>query len=105
MLVENSLKHGYDASRTSPMQIKVRADLENGKMVLRVSEDGKGVQADRLVDLGNRPVTSPNGYGTGLHVLSQLVSLGYDGTLRVYSAAGIGTRVKLTLPLRKWHGR
>lgn len=67
--------------------------------VVEVRDTGRGIPAGQL-DQVTRPffTTKPHGTGLGLTICRQLIELN-QGTLRVVSAEGQGTTVRLTLPV------
>ena len=91
-LVENAVKHGI-AARPGPGRIAVSARADGGRIVLSVADDGPGTSAD----------SASRGEGIGLaNTRARLAQLyGAAAALAVESAAGRGTRVTVTLPLRR----
>ena len=94
-LVENAIRHGVSAISTAG-RVGVSAGLENGHLVLVVSDDGPGIAA--------RP-TQP-GSGTGLsNTRERLAQLyGAEGDLRIESAAAGGTTVRVRIPVSRTRG-
>jgi two-component system, LytTR family, sensor kinase len=90
-LVENAVKHGI-AARPGPGRIAVSARADGGRVVLSVADDGPGTSAE----------SASRGEGIGLaNTRARLAQLyGAAAALSVESAAGRGTRVTVTLPLR-----
>jgi LytS/YehU family sensor histidine kinase len=88
-LVENAIRHGVSAISTAG-RVGVSAGLENGHLVLIVSDDGPGIAAR----------SSQPGSGTGLsNTRERLAQLyGTDGDLRIESAADGGTTVRVRIP-------
>jgi signal transduction histidine kinase len=78
----------------------VRASVEQGqgRILLRVSDDGPGFRADLLEGARPRSVTTkPNGSGLGMMLVGGLVEAS-GGTLRASSLPGGGARVDVLLP-------
>ena len=71
-------------------------------LILRVSDNGRGIPPERLADLGRRPVRSERGSGTALFQLSQVLALvfGSHAGLAISNRPGAGTDVMLTVPKR-----
>ena len=88
-LVENAIRHGVSAI-SSAGRVGVSAALENGHLVLTVTDDGPGVAA--------RP--SQPGSGTGLrNTRERLAQLyGEEADLRIDSPAAGGTVVTVRIP-------
>ncbi|MBS1937215.1 MAG: sensor histidine kinase [Bacteroidetes bacterium] len=89
-LVENSIKHGLDAS-TEQVRIDIEARRSNGSLLLRVSDNGSGCgDVARAVAKG----------GIGLRNVQERISLLYGdrGKMEVSSAHGKGFSVAVTIP-------
>ena len=84
-LITNTLKHA-EASR-----LEVKMTREDGRVVLRVIDDGRGFDPETL----NRPVVGPGGFGL-FSVRERLADFGAG--LRVDSRPGGGTRVTIEVP-------
>ncbi len=92
-LVENALKHGFKG-RPAPYQLLVSARTEGDLLLLQVSDNGRGITPERLLELGKRPVKSDNkGSGVALHQLLQSLRLifGESVELSFDSVVGQGT--------------
>ncbi|MCC7055736.1 MAG: histidine kinase [Gemmatimonadaceae bacterium] len=90
-LVENAVRHG-GLERNGQARIAVTARHGDGRLVLRVHDDGPGVDDDR--DL----LTA----GSGLSTTARRVELlfGAGATLLAHNADGGGFEVVITLPVR-----
>jgi two-component system sensor histidine kinase BaeS len=86
-LVANALRHGTHAA------VDVR--LEDGLVVVTVSDDGPGV--DSGVDPFARGESGAGSTGYGLW-LSRAIAEAHGGTLELADAAGRGARLRLALP-------
>lgn len=96
-LVENALKHAFKG-RPAPYQLAVCAANEGNRLLLQVTDNGRGIRPDRLAELGNHPVESEHGGGgVALHQLVQSLRLIFDDnvTLSFNSAENQGTTVML----------
>jgi two-component system, LytTR family, sensor histidine kinase LytS len=71
-------------------------------LILRVSDNGRGIPPERLADLGRRPVGSERGSGTALFQLAQVLALvfGSHAGLAVSNRPGAATDVMLAVPKR-----
>jgi signal transduction histidine kinase len=99
-LVGNAVKY-------SPSGGEVRVGLEgrDGAAKIEISDEGIGIPADDLPDLGHPFIRGAGrastfaGMGVGLYV-ARLVAEGHGGSLQLESAGdGKGTTVKVKLPL------
>jgi cell cycle sensor histidine kinase DivJ len=85
--------------------VQVSARVEDGNVVLSVSDNGIGIADDDLPRLGNPFVQASSSYdrshegaGLGLSVVKGLARL-HGGTLELTSTLGKGTTANITLPL------
>ncbi len=92
-LVENALKHGFKG-RSAPYQLAVSAQSEGVNLLLKVTDNGRGIASERLAELGKHPVRSENkGGGVALQQLLQSLRLvfGEQVDLSFDSVLGNGT--------------
>ena len=134
-LVRNAVDHGIEtpdvrAARGKPAEgtLSVRAFHEGGKVILSVSDDGGGLNVDRIRERALRAglvpaerapsmtdrdwvnviftpgfstadrVTSVSGRGVGMDVVKTNVER-IGGTIDVESTLGVGTTMKICIPL------
>jgi signal transduction histidine kinase len=82
-------------------EIKVRLALRNHTVEIEVIDNGRGIPEGVLASLGKKPfiTTKPYGMGLGLFVVETLTK-GSNGSLEIAQGpGGIGTKVKISLPL------
>jgi two-component system chemotaxis sensor kinase CheA len=131
-LVRNSLDHGLEApaeriacGKEVAGTITLRASHQGGNIVIDVSDDGRGLNRERIlakarergIPIGEHPsdaevwnlifeagfstadkITDVSGRGVGMDVVrSNIHSLG--GRVEIHSEAGVGTRMTVRLPL------
>ncbi len=98
----NLLSNAADASKPGDrVDLLARADGEEA--IIEVMDQGQGIPED-LQETIFEPfyTTKPTGQGTGLGLsLAYKIIEDHDGTLRIDSQAGFGTRVIVTLPLQR----
>ena len=101
-LVENAFTHGLCKDQDS-LEIVISAEAQRDKLVLGVTDNGRGIAPERLALLGLQPVASNRGSGTALYQLRQSLQLafGHQGQLLIESRLGAGTKATLTLPRRE----
>ncbi len=99
-LLENAIKYGG----TIP-EVTVRLFAENGRAVLEVGDNGRGIAEEdvpfvfnRFFRGGNEMTRTTQGTGLGLHLVEQIVS-GHGGTVQVASTGPEGTVFRVELPL------
>lgn len=96
-LVENCIFHGIDL--TGGGNIKITARKEDNAIAFEVRDDGRGMRADdgEKPSENNRPLTN-----FGIAGVSQKLKLLFNDAryqLRIFSAEGSGTLVRITIPL------
>jgi len=80
-------------------RVTVRLSADEGWIVLRVRDNGKGIPAEVLGRLGQRGEThgKPGGSGLGLYHAKTNIA-GWGGVLEISSESGKGTTVTMRLP-------
>ncbi len=93
-LVENAVRHGVER-RAGTGRVTIAAHVENGDVELRVSDDGVGIEADRVP-----AVLAGAGGGIGLsNVDARLrATFGERYALQIESRVGQGTTAVMTVP-------
>jgi two-component system LytT family sensor kinase len=93
-LVENAVRHGVER-RAGSGQVEIAARVKSGNVELRVSDDGAGIEADRIPG-----VLAGTGGGIGLsNVDARLrATFGERYALHIESTPGQGTTVVMTVP-------
>ena len=100
-LVENSISHGF-GNLEDGGTIEIRASREMDDLLIEVSDDGQGITADRLMELQRALSQNENSItGVGLQNINDRIRLffGEQYGLKMWSEAGIGTIVILTMPV------
>jgi LytS/YehU family sensor histidine kinase len=102
-LVENALKHGFEG-RQAPYNLTITALITDNCLQLQVTDNGHGIQDERLQELGKRPVKSKKkGGGVALHQLLQTLKLTFGEAnvgLNIHSVPSISTVISLIHPIR-----
>lgn len=103
VLVENSIQHGLE-NTTGQICIAVKIQKEGGFLHLSVTDNGRGMTAERLKEI--RSMTEPNradGRGIGLTNLASRLKILYGGkaSLSIQSSPDSGTAVELYIPVEK----
>ena len=104
-IVENSLLHGFVGPRNG-YQLSIDAILENGKLVILVTDNGAGLSPDDL-DALTQAFRNPGQYdvtqqqGIGLRNVNTRIKLtfGSEYGLAITSQPGVKTQVRITLPV------
>ena len=93
-LVENAVRHGVER-RAGTGRVTISAAVKDGDVVLRVTDDGVGIQPERVSD-----VLAGAGGGIGLsNVDGRLrATFGERYALRIESVLGAGTTTVMTVP-------
>lgn len=100
-LTENALLHGM-LGKTGMLKLDIIGVDHGDTFTVRVSDSGIGIPAQRLAELGKRPLDSTNGNGSALYHLRQGLNLVFpqESTMTINSWVGHGTEVILTIPKR-----
>ncbi|MEQ1559630.1 MAG: LytS/YhcK type 5TM receptor domain-containing protein [Methyloglobulus sp.] len=100
-LTDNALLHGL-RNHTGILLIEISTTETESNFTLYIKDNGCGISEPRMESLGNKPVDSERGSGTGLFQLNENLTLAFDGKahLSVKSQEGKGTEVSLLMPKR-----
>lgn len=98
-LIVNSLIHGFDTEQ--PGQITITARNVDGALEMVYADDGKGISADNLAKIFDPFFTtkrSHGGSGLGMHLVYNIVTKKYSGTIKCESTPGHGVRFSMMFP-------
>lgn len=97
----NILKNGLEAAGSSG-KIRISTHCEDGKVVVKVSDNGIGISAKDLKNIFNPFFTTkPPGQGTGLGLaICYMIMERLKGRIDVESEEGKGSTFSITLPKR-----
>ena len=97
-LVENALYHGIKRKRGKGC-IQITSKMEDGDILLQITDDGAGMSAERLEEL-RRALASGERIGFGLVTVHERLRLLFGGNygLTVSSREGAGTTVTARIP-------
>ena len=99
-LVANALVHAPTGD-----EVVVRAAVDEGRMLLSVSDAGEGIQPDdrsRIFESGARLEEGRPGAGLGL-AITRAIAEAHGGTLSVESEPGAGSTFTIALPVEMPH--
>ena len=90
-LIENCIKHGL-SRKVEGGTIRLRSRLQDGRLILRVEDDGSGIPESRLATLREQ--------GIGVSNVSERLKVlfGNDHRMNIDSQPGQGTRVEIEIP-------
>ena len=99
-LVENSVKHGI-LRRDDGGRVTIHVARENGRLFVRVSDDGGGMDADQVRALLAKSALESRREGIGIrNCASRLEQIyGPECALAIESTPGVGTSVSFSIPL------
>lgn len=101
VLVENALKHAF-AGRKKGNHVHILVAAMGPRLKIQVADNGSGIAADRLHQLGKQEVTSAHGSGTALQNLNQrLVGIYGQSSALQFDSSSNGTTVTTYIPLAK----
>lgn len=101
-VIINILKNSIEAMKeTNIKKLNVHTKLFKDKVNIYIEDSGVGISEENLNKM-KEPFFSTKRSGTGLGVyLSREILKEHDGTLNYESKEGIGTKVTITLPIKK----
>ena len=99
LLVENAIHHARKEEEV--LHIAVRIQKEERDVVFQVTDDGCGIEAEKLIKLRSSLRRSEEGYG--LRNVANRVRLAYGENygVRIESQEGYGTTVSVRIPVNE----
>ncbi len=100
-VIENSIKHGYQAGKI--LNISIRAEASGEDLLFTVEDDGRGMEPQRLEAVRSCLDREPEAVlaeHVGLYNIQKVVRLAYgpDYGLEIHSSPDAGTAVILKIP-------
>jgi two-component system sensor histidine kinase YesM len=98
-IIENAIYHGIE-HMVDDGQIKVTAEIFNGKLLLQVSDNGAGIRSEVLENILSARMENKEGRGVGVKNVHDRIQLYYgkEYGLEFESEVDVGTTVKIWLP-------
>ena len=101
-IMDNLIKNAIDAMEHSDKKcFGIKTDMENGNIIIKVSDTGEGIAAENLEKIFSSDYTTkPAGKGTGLGLASVKAMINaYSGNITVESEKGNGTLFTVIIPI------
>lgn len=99
-LAENSILHGFQELNHRG-RIRIEAAAEGGLLTLTVTDNGSGMDAERIEKMLNGPETERASYALS-NVRARLsLYYGYKASMKLESEPGVETSVKLIIPVQE----
>jgi signal transduction histidine kinase len=99
--ISNLVKNSIEAMLQSPKVLRITTSTVDGRMVIEISDTGKGIPKDKLKNIFH-PFYTSKIYGPGLGLTFTLkIVQQHGGTISVESEPGKGTTFTIRLPIRK----
>jgi signal transduction histidine kinase len=99
-MLSNLINNALEALEKGKGAVMVSLAAAEGKAILKVQDDGKGIQADVLAKLGRRGETYGKAGGSGLGLYhAKTCAESWGGSLEIASEPGAGACVTVRLPL------
>jgi signal transduction histidine kinase len=103
LLLDNLVSNAI-AYSTDTRSISITAHLTHDAVTLDVADRGTGIPADELAHVTRKFFRGrgsiPGGSGLGLAIAQRIVA-DHGGSLTIQSTVGVGTTVRVTLPLEE----
>ncbi|MCK4346656.1 MAG: hypothetical protein KAX05_15335, partial [Bacteroidales bacterium] len=98
-LVLNSLEHGFASDRKG--EINISAKVEERSLVINYRDDGTGISKETLPKIFDPFFTTNKqiGTGLGLHIVYNLVTQKFKGTIKCESEEGKGVVFRIVVPV------
>lgn len=104
-LVENSLRHGLIDEETGMPRghVRITAERKDDMLSLTVSDDGRGIDSDRLAALNDTPEDfSSDGRHIGIANIRKRLAYLYKGAASLSIESGLGTIIHIRIPLGQY---
>ncbi|WP_374720615.1 ATP-binding protein [Peribacillus tepidiphilus] len=99
-VILNIVKNAFEASRVGDL-VEICVFQNDDQAIIQISDHGIGMTKDTLQKIFQPFFTSKeNGTGLGLYICQRIIQQ-FNGHIHVMSEPGIGTTVKIVLPLVK----
>ena len=104
-LVENAIYHGIKYKEGKGM-VRIEGFREGEHMILRVRDDGKGMDSETLAHIFEKHTRDTRSNGVGLNNVNERIQIYYgeDYGISFKSSPGKGTEAAITLPFGKEEG-
>lgn len=101
LLVENALRHAFPRKQ-KVCTVKVCAVRERDGVLMKVSDNGRGINPEMLGQLGQAPAPSKEGNGTALYNVNQRLTglFGHQAALQIASELDKGTEISFKIPFQ-----
>lgn len=99
LIVENAIQHGIrDMEKDSVLKITIHQ--VDDRVEIGVEDNGKGMTAERIAEVGKRQVESENGTGMGLYNVNRRLKMTFNhaSALHITSEKNAGTVVSFQVP-------
>jgi two-component system sensor histidine kinase YesM len=99
-IVENAILHGINGKKDGPGRIRVTGVRQGEDLLLGVSDNGLGMDAETLLRLSDENGSRKINSGFGLRNVRERIRLIYGDPygVTIESALGIGTRIVVRIP-------
>lgn len=99
--ISNLVKNSIEAMLQSPKMLRITTSAGDGRMIIEISDTGKGIPKDKLKNIFH-PFYTSKIYGPGLGLTFTLkIIQQHGGSISVESEPGKGTMFTIRLPIRK----
>lgn len=97
----NLINNAVEAHPEAAIEISTRSEVNEGRVIIALKDNGPGISPDVLQKLFNEKVTTKvDGHGYGLSICKQIIE-SHGGKITVESEMGNGATFLISLPLIK----
>lgn len=93
----NVIDNGLQAADGPDGEVRVEVTEENGQIVFRIRDNGRGIPRDSLDRIWELGYSGRQSTGLGLNFVKKVVD-GHGGRIHVASRVGVGTTVTISVP-------
>ncbi|MGA8941675.1 MAG: sensor histidine kinase [Thermoactinomyces sp.] len=99
-IVENAINYGFSGSKRKG-KITIHIFSKNNQLHIQIEDNGKGISAEKIKELGKQAVFSAKGNGTSLYNIHERLKgiYGCEASLDIQSEENVGTCVAISIPL------
>jgi two-component system, LytTR family, sensor histidine kinase LytS len=98
-IVENAIKHGIK-DKNENCVVKITVAKQESGVAISVEDNGEGIPAERLAQLGENSLESETGTGLALYNINRRLTMMYgeQAALKITSEYGEGTEISFSIP-------
>lgn len=103
-IVENSILHGILGKENQAGNIIIKGIMEDEDILISIEDDGAGIPEDVISKIFSDELNSRKGSGYGIKNINERLKISYGEKYGISfeSEIGVGTKVKIRIPAKKY---